>query len=445
MIENYVSKTVKCSCGRTHASNVEKIVIKNGVIENGLIDFLRDNSYNKVTVVCDKNGYRVAGERVVNALSENGFIVKVHVFNDERLVPDERAVGSLIMDSSPDCNLFLAVGSGTVNDLTRYVSAVKGLPFATFGIAPSMDGYISAGSALIYNGFKLTFQTHAPKAVFFEPKILADAPREMIGAGVGDLLGKINCLTDWKLSEIITGEWRCEFISGIVEKAIEKTFASKDGIIAKKDDAVATLLEALLLSGVCMDYAGNSRPASGCEHHMSHFSEMRFLSEGRPTVLHGIEVGVFTVIALKAYRYVAKLEPDFMAIGYMKRMSYREWKKAVEKSFGRAAGEIIEVEKESGKNDINKVNARLAVIEKKWDEIKTLAKNAGSADEVAEFLGGIGAPVSPEQIGLDRGTVKESIIYAKELRNRYTVLQLLYDLGELENFADTVIEEYYGR
>ena len=445
MIENYVAKTIDCTCGKTHKSNVEKVVIEHGVIEKGLIDFLKKNGYNKITLVCDKNGYGVAGENAENALKKGGFTVNTHVYCDEYLVPDERAVGNLVMGATADCDIFLAVGSGTVNDLTRFVSAIKGLPFATVGIAPSMDGYVSPSSALIYNGFKLTFETHAPKAVFFDPQILANAPREMIGAGVGDLLGKISCLTDWKLSETVTGEQRCGFISGIVEKAIEKTFAAKDGITAQRDDAVATLLEALLLSGICMDYAGNSRPASGCEHHMSHFLEMRYIIENRAPVLHGVKVGICTVISLKAYEYVAKLEPDFRAVAKKKRTPYSEWEKAIKKAFRSAAGEIIDLEKISGKNDINGINARLAVIENKWGEIKALAKKAGKPNEVKEFLSDINAPVFPEEIGVDREMLKETILYAKEIRNRYTVLQLLYDLGELENFAYTVLEEYYGR
>ena len=445
MIEQYIGKNIDCSCGKTHKSNVEKIVIKNNVIENELVDFLKENGYKKITLVCDKKGFAVAGKRTKDVLDKNGFTVKVHTFTDDYPVPDERSVGRLTMGAMPDSDMFLAVGSGTVNDLTRFVSAVKGLPFATVGIAPSMDGYISAGSALIYNGLKTTFETHAPKAVFFEPTILANAPRDMIGAGVGDLLGKISCLTDWKLSKIITGEWHCDFISGIVEKAIEKTIEAKDGITAQDDNAVATLLEALLLSGVCMDYAGNSRPASGCEHHMSHFLEMRYIFEGRPAVFHGTKVGLCTIISLKAYEYISKLNPDFKAIKGKTRTSYEDWEKAVKKAFMQAQDEIISLEKKAGKNAPENVNARLDVIKEKWNEIKELSSSVAKSDTVKSFLSGIDSPTTPNEIGVEKEMAREMIMYAKEIRNRYTVLQLLYDIDELENFADMIIEEYYGK
>lgn len=445
MIENYINKSVECVCGRVHTSNLEKIVIKENAIQTDLIPYIQENGYKKITLVCDKNGYAVCGEKVEKLLRSANITHKRHLFHDEYLVPDERAIGNLTMDTLKDCDLFLAVGSGTINDITRYVSAVFNLPFITVGIAPSMDGYISSSSALIYNSLKLTFETHAPKAVFFEPNILANAPLEMIGAGVGDLLGKINCLSDWKLSNIINDEWHCTFISNIVQAAIDKTLSVKDKIINRDDTAVATLLEALLLSGVCMDYAGNSRPASGAEHHISHFWEMRYIIENKQAVLHGTKVGIGTIIALKAYDYVSNLRPDFEKIKNLKRMRFGDWEREVKRAFLNASTEIIQFEKKTQKNDCDKILKRLAIIQEKWQEIQAFTSNVTKPIVVKDFLLKLHAATLPQDIGVDRQTAKDAILYAKELRDRFTILQLLYDLGELENFANQVIEEYYGK
>ena len=443
MIKQYISKSFECSCGKVHESKVKKIVINNNVIENELPDFLKENGYKKITVVCDKNSFKVAGNDVCKALDKAQIKYKLHVFNSEEVVPDEYSVGSLAMGIDIDSDIILAVGSGTVNDLTRYVSGVSGKPFCTVGTAPSMDGYISGGSALIYNNFKLTFETKAPVAVFFDPDILSNAPKDMIASGVGDLLGKISCLNDWRLSNIINDEWYCSFIADIVDSAINKTIISRDGIAEGNSLAVATLMEALLLSGVCMDYSGNSRPASGCEHHMSHFLEMRFLLEERKAVFHGTKVGINTIIALKAYEYISKLAPDFDKIRKIKRDSFEEWEKEISKAFLRASAEVIELEKKSGKNNTDRLLKRLLSIEKNWNEIKTLADNTIKSDTVRSILKQLNAPVIPSEIGVEREMAKQMIMYAKDIRDRYTVLQLLWDLGELENFADTIINEYY--
>lgn len=444
MIENYIAKEIDCACGRKHTSRVETIVIKRGVIDNEFVKYIKDGAFKKLIVVCDKKSYAAAGERVCAALENAGVAYRLHRFSEQPLTPNEHAIGNLAMDITPDIDLIVAVGSGTVGDVCRYVSAIAKLEYCTVGTAPSMDGYISGGSALIYNGMKINFETHTPKAVFFDPDILASAPRDMVASGVGDLLGKISCLTDWKLSKIVTGEWHCEFISGIVDAAIEKTVGARDGIAAADSEATATLLEALLLSGVGMDFAENSRPASGCEHHMSHFLEMRYLIEGREAVFHGTKVGIGTVISLKAYEYLAKLTPDFAKIRNMKRENFGEWEENIRAAFKRAADEIIDLEKKAGKNAPENVNRRLDVIEKNWNEIVSLAGSVPPHTLVKGILTQLDAPTLPAEIGVEREMARQAIMYAKELRDRYTVLQLLYDIGELENFANTVIEEYYG-
>ena len=427
-----------------HTSRVETIVIKNGVINNELIAFIKENGYKKLTVVCDGRSYAVAGKDVCTALDDAGIAYKLHKFSSDPLAPDEHAIGNLLMGLDRGSDIILAVGSGTIGDICRFVSAAVGKEYCTVGTAPSMDGYISGGSALIYNNLKLTFETHTPKAVFFDPEILANAPRDMVAAGVGDLLGKANCLTDWRLSKIITDEWHCEFISNVVDTAVDKTIEARDKIAAKDGEATATLLEALLLSGVCMDFAGNSRPASGCEHHLSHFWEMRYLLENRPAVFHGAKVGIGTVIALKAYEYVASLNPDFSKIKNLDRESFDSWEANVKKAFLGASDEIIALEKKAGKNACVNVAKRLDVIEAKWDEIKALAASVRSSALIKDILLQLDAPTVPSDIGVEREMARQAIMYAKEIRDRYTVLQLLFDLGELENFTNMIIGDYYG-
>lgn len=443
MIEQYITKSIDCACGQTHRSRVETIEIKENVIEQKLVAYLKKKAYKKLTVVCDQNTYRVAGNRVCQALEKNNIPYKLHQYQEELVLPNEHFIGNLTMGMALDCDLVLAVGSGTINDICRYVSAVAGKPYCIVGTAPSMDGYIAGGSALIYNNLKLTFETHAPIAVFLDPQILSHAPKDMIASGVGDLLGKISCLTDWQLSKIVTKEWHCEFISNIVDTAIKTVVAQSDKIAAGEAAATADLVEALLLSGVCMDFAGNSRPASGCEHHMSHFWEMRYLLEGREAVFHGTKVGIGTIIALKAYAYIAELDPDFGALRKMSRKPFAEWERDINKAFLGASNEIVELEKKSGKNNAEKLEVRLASIEANWEQIKTLASKTVKSQVVYDILAKLDAPTKPHEIGVPKEMAKQAILYAKEIRDRYTVLQLLWDLGDLENFANSIIDEYY--
>lgn len=444
MIEQYISRSIDCDCGKPHRSKVEAVKIGKDVIETALAAFLKEKGYKKLTVVCDGNTWAVAGERVCKALEAGGISYKLHKYAAETVLPNEYFIGNLAMGADLSCDLILAVGSGTINDICRYVSAVMGKDFCVVGTVPSMDGYVSGGSALVYNNMKLNFETHPPLAVFLDPTILAAAPMPMIASGAGDLLGKINCLTDWQLSKIINGEWHCDLISGIVDAAVEKVVANGDGLAARDDAAIQDLVEGLLLSGVGMDFAGNSRPASGCEHHMSHFWEMRYLLEGREAVFHGTKVGIGTGIALQAYEYVASLTPDFDAIRKLPRKTFAQWEAEIRKAFMGAAAEIIDLEKKAGKNTPEKLAARLDAIEANWEQIRALAEKTPKASLVMDILEGMDAPTKPHQIGVEKEMAWQAIVYAKELRDRYTVLQLLWDLGELENFADKIIGDYYA-
>lgn len=443
MIEQYIAKSIDCACGKPHRSRVETIEIKQNVIEREMIDFLQSKDYKKLTVVCDQNTYRVAGERVCKALESIGITFHLHRFLEEQVLPNEHFIGNLAMGMALDSEIILAVGSGTICDICRYISAVAGKEYCVVGTAPSMDGYVSGGSALIYNNLKLTFETHTPIAVFLDPQILSLAPKDMIAAGVGDLLGKINCLTDWRLSQIVNGEWHCKFISDMVDVAVEKVVKNSARIAARDDEAIAELVEGLLLSGVCMDFAGNSRPASGCEHHMSHFWEMRYLLEGREMVFHGTKVGIGTVIALKAYEYIAGLTPDFKQIKTLTRKSFDQWKTHIEHAFLDASEEIVALERKVSKNGKERLSVRLSETEKNWGAIQSLAAQTVKSKVVYDILKQLDAPTMPHEIGISREMARQAILYAKEIRDRYTVLQLLWDLGELEHFADMIVDEFY--
>ena len=443
MIENYIAKSVDCACGRPHRSKTEHIAIRQGVIDGALIPFLLERGYKRLTVVCDENTYRVAAEQVCKALEQASIGYKLHKYTGV-VLPNEHFIGNLTLGADLGCDLLLAVGSGTIGDICRYVSALMGKDYCIVGTAPSMDGYNSGSSALIFNNTKITYETHTPLAVFLDPDILAAAPMPMIASGAGDLLGKINCITDWRLSRIVTGEWFCDFIAGIVDAAVEKVLKNAAGLAEQNADAIGDLVEALLLSGVGMDFAGNSRPASGCEHHLSHFWEMRYLLEGREAVFHGTKVGIGTVITLKAYEYIARLNPDFAAIRQLPRKTADQWEAEIREAFLGASEEILALERKAGKNSPEKLAIRLDAIEANWEQIRALAAATPKATVVRDILVSMDAPTQPAQIGVEKEMARQAICYAKELRDRYTVLQLLWDLGELEHFADQIIDEYYA-
>lgn len=311
--------------------------------------------------------------------------------------------------------------------------------------APSMDGLVSGVAPLIFHNMKITFPAQEPLALICDPEIMTAAPLKMLAAGAADILGKYNCLLDWKLSHIINGEYYCDTIADIMRTAVDQTMESTKGLASHDSQAVSVLTEALVLSGIAMDFSGNSRPASGAEHHQSHYWEMQFLFDGIPAVLHGTKVGIGTVLMLELYNMLADMKkPDFTRIceEISNRPSTETWEKEMRRCYRDSAEGIIELEKKAKKNDPDSLFKRLSVIEKHWDEIQALAKTAPKASEIYHVLEEMEAAKVPADVGIKREYVYDSIRYGKELRDRYTILQLMWDIGELDAAANTLVEKY---
>ena len=444
-IDNLLGASFACDCGREHTTRFSKMILEEGALEK-LPALLADYGYRYPYLICDSNTYRVCGQTVCGILDAafvryEKIVLQSPAVGD--LAADEEAFGRVCMAFPKECDVVISIGAGTINDLGRYCSYITGREFLLVLTAPSMDGCASGVAPLIQNHLKITFSAHAPLALVGDLKILSEAPMKMLAAGVGDILGKYSCLADWKLSAIINGEYYCDTIEGIMRSAIDKTMAAAANLTARRPEDIRTLTEGLVLSGIAMDFAGNSRPASGAEHHLSHFFEMQFLFDGIPAVLHGTKVGIGTVITLGFYNQLAQMErPDFARLrqGVVARPDFEAWAKEMQRAYREGAPMVIDLEKKAKKNDPEKLLQRLDAIEAHWDEIQKLAASVPQAEEIARVLKNLDAPTQPGEVGVCDAYVADGILYAKELRDRYTILQLLWDIDELAQMKDAVIK-----
>ncbi len=313
-ITPYLNCSFSCQCGRTHKSLFAHYIFEPGAI--GKVPALLEQlGYRKPYLISDTHTYEIAGRQAEEVLREAGIDYTSHVLKSPEnsdLAADEHALGSIAMANDKEADIIISVGTGTINDLGRYFSYITGRPFMLIATAPSMDGLVSGVAPLIFHNMKITFPAQEPLALICDPGIMADAPVKMLAAGAADILGKYNCLLDWKLSHIVNDEYYCDTIAGIMRKAVDQTMESTKGLASHNGEAVSVLTEALVLSGIAMDFSENSRPASGAEHHQSHYWEMQFLFDGIPAVLHGTKVGIGTVLMLELYNALAEMEkPDF--------------------------------------------------------------------------------------------------------------------------------------
>lgn len=432
---DYLGGSFECSCGHVHSTALREVIVRSGALEE-LPGLLQRLGFASPMIICDNNTAKAAGDRLIQLLRENGIDALYHVINSSDVVPDERTLGELMMAHRDGVDVIIPVGTGTLNDLGKFMSHHLGLPYIVVATAPSMDGFASIGAALITNNLKTTYDAHVPLAIVGDVDILRAAPINMISAGLGDILGKNTCLADWKLAHIINGEYYCPVIAGMVEQSIEQVAANSQKVLERDAAAVACIMEALVLTGIAMSFSGNSRPASGSEHHISHYWEMMFLFAGRTPVLHGTKVGVGTVLSCFLYSRLRTVTPDFAAARCKaEAFDFDNWCDEMRADFLQAADGVIKLEQKVGKNSPQSHAKRIECIERNWDKIIAMTESVPEPEKLAGILESLGAPALPRKLEISPELVRNAIIAAKEVRDRYTILQMLWDLGIAEEMA----------
>lgn len=436
-LSDYLDTPFDCDCGRTHYASLKYVSVGKDTL-NDLPRILEGLGRKHPFLICDAMTYQIAGERCMEILKAAGVEGAIHTLTHTEF--DEATLGELVIHKPLDCDIAVAVGTGAINDMTRYFSFKLGIPFMTVATAAPMDGFASSVAALQVNNLKTTFDAQTPLAIIGDTEILKGAPYKMIAAGLGDLLGKSTCLCDWKLAHLITGEHICGRIVELVENCVGNVLEDAPRAKDRDPQVLGNIMEGLVLSGVAMSLYGNSRPASGCEHHMSHYWETIFGQRGQRPVPHGTQVGVGTVLILKAVEAFLARGVDFSAArAAATQYDPAAWEAAMETAYGPAAPGVIEMEQKARKNETSGRLARIDAMERNWPAIEALLRGLPSSDYVAELLKGLGSPSLPAEIGVDNALLKDTFLYCKEIRARYTILQMLWDLGVLEDVADTVI------
>ena len=388
-----------CACAKgSHSIPTEVIEVSDHAIEK-VVDILK--GYRRIFMVADDNTYAVAGKRVEELLSAAGTLSHVLVLPSPAL-PTAENVGKVLIAAGRDAEPYdigafslnpdyiLAVGSGSINDTCRMVSYRLGLPYGVVGTAPSMDGYASVVAPLLNGGQKIIYTCTIARHIIIDLSVNAAAPYPLLLSGLGDMIGKYIAILDWELARDFTGEYYCANVADKVLAATGQCIAASDGIEKRDAAAIRSVSEGLLLSGECIAFTGTSRPASGTEHMIGQTWEVMDVEEGKTPNLHGIEVGEATFAAIELYRRLYRETDD---------------------------------------------PALRALIEKylpAFDRIEALQRTLRLPFTVT-----------------DKERFVQGVLRGRTFRVRYTVLQYLYDIGKLEEYADAVYEpvmdKYYDQ
>lgn len=406
------------------------IVIGPNAIE-ALLAFCQARGETRVFLVADERTYPLLGQRMGTQLQAAGIDVKAIVLHGEEIVADEAALAQVFIQAGGEERLYLAVGSGTLHDITRFVSHRSRCDFVSVPTAPSVDGFMSIGAPLVVGRLKETVICQPPLAVFADIATLSEAPAEMIAAGFGDLMGKFTSITDWKLGHLL---WDEPFDEAIFERSLraaQATMLHAAGIAARNEEAIRHLFAGLIESGFCMVEFGSSRPASGSEHHFSHLWEMKLLMEGRTALLHGAKVGVGTILTARRYEQIQAISQDEIAKRLASlRLPLRESAIAeIRAAYGPIAEGVMKAQRRFLELDAGSFKVLKERIIEQWPLVLDLAESLPSAEQFREWLSAAGGPTQLQPMGISTAEIEMALHHAHYFRERFTVSKLAYYLN----------------
>lgn len=398
----------------------------------------------RAVIVADENTYAAAGEKVEHILREAAVgLDETILYPGQPVLHAEYGHVVKLRERLRTAQaLPIAVGSGTINDLVKRSVWELGRRYVSVGTAVSMDGYTSAGAAIVKDGFKQTLECSAPIGIVGDLDVLAAAPAMMTAAGYGDLFAKIVAGADWILADELGVESIDPLAWRMVQEELREWLGRPSACAAGDREAIAQLYTGLSLTGFAMQAIHKSRPASGAEHQLSHIWEMENLTLNGLPVSHGLKVAIGSLASCAIFELLLAL--DLESIDVERRVGeWPSWQER-EAEISALAGDApytAQMKVESKKKHLTPeaLRSRLLRLNERWDVVrKRLEQQLYPYGEMRAMMEAAGCHVRPEELGLSRERAVRTIRLAQMMRERYTVLDIAYELGLLDEWAEQI-------
>jgi glycerol-1-phosphate dehydrogenase [NAD(P)+] len=423
-----------CACGKRHEVPVKSVLYADDALAR-LSGFMDQEIKGKTAaVLSDTRTYSILGLEVERIVTDAGWKV------DSIVVPDGPH-GSPICDDkthhvleggigNPD--VFLSVGSGVINDLTKWIAFSIGKPYIAVATAATMNGYTAANVAPTLEGVKSLIRAQAPLAVFAVPAVIEGAPFRLTASGLGDAVAKSVSAADWKLNHLLFGEYYCRFSADIISDMESMYFDHPEKVKNRSPEGIKAVFDALIYSGLAMTLVGTSAPASGGEHLFSHTLDMMSAVDGVPHDLHGRQVGLGTLFSAVLYERLQKLDVPVPS----------EMPKMIDRTFWGPLADAVHSQYAAKKAHLEKMTDLLSS-PSEWRRIRNLVcAEARAPKKIADCLSNGDAAHRIEDIGCSRRRAREAILHMHEIRKRPTVVDLAWLAGILPEAVDEIMDEW---
>ena len=428
-----LGKTFVCSCGQTHTVPTQTILYAEDSLERLPSHLESCVQGRRIVLLADTRTWDIAGEQARQSLEKKGWSCQV------LMIPDQDSKSPICDDNTfdrmnrcfPKADVALAVGSGVVCDLTKWLAFEHRIPFSVLATAATMNGYTSANVAPTIKGVKTLLVAQAPLAVFAVPSIVANAPFELTAAGLGDVIAKPISTADWIMNHLYNGEPFCRTCSELINSLEPYYFDCPEHIRERRPQAMEALMNALLYSGIAMTMIGTSAPASGGEHLLSHTLDMMSGMDGGEHDLHGRQVGVGTILSAALYEKIFEIQtPQLNSLPTLDRAF---WARRLESVSRQYESKVPVTEAMIGKlQDQDRWRKFL-------DQCRSLSR---TPKQIKQCLQAAGAAHTYADIQCSRDRFVDAVLHMHEIRKRPTVVDLAWMLGILPDAAEDIIDQW---
>lgn len=398
----------------------------------------------KAIIIADCNTWKAAGEEVFANMTEAGIDTASFLIPDEHFHAEWPYVEMVEAQIKFSGAIAVAVGSGVINDLCKLSSHHLGQSYLCVPTAASVDGYSSFGASISYQGLKQTFECPAPLAIVADASVIAAAPKEMTAAGYADLAAKIPCGAEWMIADLFGTEPIVPDAWHVLQDVLDGILSDPEGVAAGDRDAISDLFIGLTLSGIAMQIARSSRPASCTDHLFSHYLDMTGHRYKGELQSHGFQVAIGTLTMCAFFDEFLKmdltrLDVDKCVAAWPTLEQERERALELFKDFvsPKLGYDSIGVKYA----DAEGVRVQLTKVKEQWPELKKQYRaQVFTFEKMQRLFKIVGAPSDPSEIGVTREQLKSLVPFTQLMRYRINLL----DLAKRGMFYDELVEAVFG-
>lgn len=312
-----------------HRIEIPSILEVNNNILGSVGAYIERAGINNVVVLFGEGIRDLFGEKIVESILSRKSLNLLDTYDYDDIKLENLMPKAFTIPSKTDA--VVGVGGGKVLDAAKYIAFLNKLPFISIPTLTSNDGFSSSGCSLIINGRRTSVHASMHFGIIVDLDVLKNAPMKFIYSGLGDIISKITAVYDWYFEESNNAAKVDDFAAMLAKKSVNSIVRMPYTQITE-NFFLKEMVDSLTMSGIAMQIADSSAPASGSEHLISHALD-KLLENPQ---LHGIQVGIATYLMSRVqehrYERVEKFLTDtgFFAFVETLKMKVEDFQKAID-------------------------------------------------------------------------------------------------------------------